>query len=166
MRGWSWWRDHITYRQKSYLQTRGSIKIWQEVSSFTARSAVPCAVARRAYQHQPQNFEEGTLVASCRVYFWSFKKTYFMFLFSLKRGCLKCNSFKISMNFRWCQKFKHKIHTHESPWQRISSWCSAMMIPTDSSYPTITMFFDDDTSMTMQRWRCATTTTRCNDVAW
>ena len=31
-----------------------------------------------------------------------------MFLFSFKRGYLKCNSFKISVKCRWCQKCKHK----------------------------------------------------------
>jgi len=36
--------------------------------------------------HQSQSFEEGTLIASRRVCFQSFCVTYFMFVFSFKRG--------------------------------------------------------------------------------
>ena len=61
------------------IGTRGSSKILQEVSTFTARSAVPRAAARGAHWRQPQIFEEGTLVASWRVCFRSFKVIYFMF---------------------------------------------------------------------------------------
>jgi len=132
------------------MTNSGCNKIWREVSTFTARSALPHAVARWALSVSAGFF--WALVASRRVCLTSFWVPYFLFLFSLKRGYLKCKSFKISMNFRWCQKCKHKIHTHQCPWQRIvESGHDALRWWYPQTHPTLPL---QCSLMTIPRWRC------------